>query len=131
MQLREIGVDYNMFVASASQLNRSAVNATHQDHSQIAGGISKINESDIYVSIIMNDAMRAAGEMIWFLQKTRNSNGVGNQVYLKWVAERLRIVDQHEQEQPKGLLLNKRSDAESSSENTSTGGGLMGLMDLS
>ena len=129
MQLREVAVDYNMFCASASQLNRSAVNATHHDHSQISGGISKINESDIYVSIVMNDAMRAAGEMIWNLQKTRNSSGVGNQVYLKWDANHLRILDQDDRDSPQGLTLNTRRSSEPE-ETEEVGGGLTSLMKL-
>lgn len=130
MQLREVAVDYNMFCASASQLNRSAVNATHHDHSQISGGISKINESDIYVSIIMNDAMRAAGEMIWNLQKTRNSSGVGNQVYLKWDAQHLRILDQDELQRPSGLTLNTKISREEDEETINSGSGLLGLQNI-
>ena len=128
MQLREVGVDYNMFVASASQLNRTAVNATHHDHSQIAGGISKINESDIYVSIVMNPAMRAAGEMIWNIQKTRNSDGDGSQVLLAWRAERLRILDPDGAETSKGLTLNTRVSTDNVEDEVSNESGLMGLM---
>lgn len=92
-QIRDIGVQYNFVVATASQLNRSAVKATQQDHSQIAGGISKINTTDVYWSILFNDAQRAKGEIAFVLQKTRNSDGVGKTVYLKWDAKHLRILD--------------------------------------
>jgi replicative DNA helicase len=95
-QLRDIGVEYNMYTATASQLNRSAVGATNHDHSQIAGGISKINECDVYWSIIFTDAMRAAGEMSFVFQKTRNSDGVGNTVHLKWDPVHLRILNQND-----------------------------------
>lgn len=92
-QLRQVGVDYNMYLATASQLNRSAVKASadEHDHSQIAGGISKINISDIYMSIIMTDEMREIGEIVFILLKTRNSDGVGSQIHLKWDSQFLRI----------------------------------------
>lgn len=92
-QLRDIGVRHNMIVATASQLNRSAVNATQQSHDQIAGGISKINTCDVYWSIQMNETMRAKGEICFHFQKTRNSDGVGKTVYLTWDAKHLRILD--------------------------------------
>lgn len=108
-QVRDMGDKYNMFIATASQLNRQAVNATHHDHSQIAGGISKINETDIYISIICTDTMRAAGEMTYQLQKTRNSDGCGQAVHLKWDHKYLRILDQ-DGNGAGGLKFNKRSD---------------------
>lgn len=92
-QLRDIAVSYNLVVATASQLNRSSVKAKEHDHSQIAGGISKINTTDVYWSIYFNETQRARGEIGFHLQKTRNSDGVGKTVYLKWDATHLRIVD--------------------------------------
>lgn len=96
-QLRDIGVEYDLCVATASQLNRSAVNAKTHDHSQIAGGITKINEADTYISILMNDIMRAQGEMNFFFQKTRNSDGVGNIVPMNWDKRNLLITDSNRQ----------------------------------
>lgn len=107
-QLRQIGVDDNMIVATASQLNRSAVGATHHDHSQIAGGISKINVSDVYWSIVMTDAQKAAGEMLFNFQKTRNSDGVGKSLYMKWNSTHLRVLDGDGSGPPSGLTFNKR-----------------------
>lgn len=92
-QIRDIGVEFNLLVASASQLNRSAVNAKQHDHSQIAGGISKINTADVYISINMTEQMQAAGEIAFVFQKTRNSDGAGKVVYLKWDSKHLRIID--------------------------------------
>jgi len=106
-QLRQIGVDHNMFIATASQLNRSAVNATEHNHSQIAGGISKINVADVYWSIIMTEEMRAMGKIVFILQKTRNSDGLGVQVHLKWDGKYLRIVDE-EGDEPTPLTFNKK-----------------------
>lgn len=109
-QLRDIAVEYNMYVCTASQLNRDAVKATTHDHSHIAGGISKINESDVYISIVMTESMKAAGQIVFTFQKTRNSDGVGHQVYLKWDGKHLRIRDQ-DNESKQGLTLNKREDS--------------------
>lgn len=106
-QLRDIGVRHNMFIATASQLNRSAVNATHQSHDQIAGGISKINTADIYWSILMSESMRAKGEICFHLQKTRNSDGVGKTVYLTWDAKHLMIKDRQTTSSG-GLIFNKK-----------------------
>ena len=92
-QLRNIANDYNAFMVTASQQNRGAVNQTDLNHSHIAGGISKINTTDVYVSIIMNDAMRAAGEIAFMFLKTRSSDGVGKTIYLKWNGTTLRITD--------------------------------------
>ncbi len=110
-QLRQIGVDYNMFVATASQLNRSAIGATDHNHSQIAGGISKINVADVYWSIIMTEQMRAAGEVVFILQKTRNSDGLGKQILLKWDSKTLRILD-NDDDKPKPLIFNKKDKKE-------------------
>lgn len=106
-QLRDIGVEYNMFIATASQLNRDAVKATSHDHSHIAGGISKINESDVYWSIVMTESMRAQGQVAFTFQKTRNSDGVGKTIYLRWDGKRLRILDQ-DSDNGKGLEFKKK-----------------------
>lgn len=105
-QLRDIAVDNNMYLATASQLNRSAVGATDHDHAQIAGGISKINEADVYWSIIFNKQLKAMNKIIFILQKTRNSDGVDTQVHLKWEPKYLRIVDDDESIASKPLQIN-------------------------
>jgi len=92
-QFRNLGNDYNAFLATASQQTRMAVTAPviHQGH--IAGGISKVNTTDNYFSVIMTDAMKAAGEMAFYGLKTRSSDGVGKSVQLKWDNNSLRITD--------------------------------------
>jgi KaiC/GvpD/RAD55 family RecA-like ATPase len=90
-QLCQILVDYNMIGITASQQNRSAVTASDLNHSHIAGGISKINTTDIYVSIIFNETLKAAGEMHWEFLKTRSADGVGKRVEMKWNNRALRI----------------------------------------
>jgi len=90
-ELREIGEDYNAWIVTASQQNRGAVTAGDLNHSHIAGGISKINTTDVYVSIIMNDSMRAQGDMNMQFLKTRTSGGVGETVKVQFNTKTLRI----------------------------------------
>lgn len=90
-QLRDIGFDYNMFVVTASQQNRSAIDAQELNHSHIAGGLTKVNTVDVYVSIIMTPTMKASGEIGFAFLKTRSSDGVGKTIYLQWDNNSLRI----------------------------------------
>ena len=90
-QVHQILDDYDMIGITASQQNRSAVTATDLNHSHIAGGITKINTTDIYASIIFNDLMKAAGEIHIEFLKTRSSDGVGKRIELKWNNTALRV----------------------------------------
>jgi len=90
-ELRNIAVELNTVVITASQLNRSAVGAESINHSHIAGGISKVNTCDVYITIILSETLKAAGEVAFHYQKTRNSDGVGKTTYLKWDPTSLRI----------------------------------------
>lgn len=92
-QLRDIGFDYNMFIATASQQNRAAIDAQQLNQGHIAGGISKVNTVDVYISVILTPTMKAAGEIGFVFLKTRNSDGAGKTVYLKWINNSLRIVN--------------------------------------
>ena len=92
-QLRDIGFEYNMFIATASQQNRSAIDAQELNQGHIAGGISKVNTVDVYISIILTPTMKASGEIGFALLKTRNSDGVGKTCFLKWDNKSLRILN--------------------------------------
>lgn len=83
-QLRDIGFEYNMFIATASQQNRSAIDAQELNQGHIAGGLTKVNTVDVYISIILTPTMKAAGEVGFAFLKTRSSDGVGKTVFLKW-----------------------------------------------
>jgi len=86
-ELRSIANEFDLIMITASQMNRSALQLENiQDLGQanIAGGISKINTTDNLVAIIQNDQMKARGEMMFKLLKTRSSNGVGNFYMLKF-----------------------------------------------
>jgi hypothetical protein len=105
-QLRQILIDYDMIGITASQQNRGAVTATDLNHSHIAGGISKINTTDTYVSIIMTDTMKAAGEIAFQFLKTRSSDGVGKTIYLRW--NRLALRVENREQSKDSLTLNKK-----------------------
>lgn len=90
-QLRDILFDYNMFGATASQQNRSAIDAQELNHSHIAGGLTKVNTVDWYVSIILTPTMKAAGEIGFAFLKSRSSDAVGKTIYLQWDNNSLRI----------------------------------------
>lgn len=92
-ELRSIANEYNLLMVSASQMNRSAIGAEDIDQSNIAGGLSKINTCDNLVAIIQTEAMKAAGEYMLKLVKTRNSGGVGKILMLRWNPISLRVTD--------------------------------------
>lgn len=92
-ELREIGEDYNAWMVSASQQNRGAITAAELHQGHIAGGISKINTTDVSVSIIMTDKMRHEGSIGFQFLKTRTSGGVGKTVYSGFNPKTLRITD--------------------------------------
>jgi len=92
-QLRQIGVDYNAAIITASQLNRSAVGEATQNHSHIAGGISKINEADTFITLYMDEVMKSSNQMNMNFQKTRNSDGVGSSVQMTFDGKTLKIHD--------------------------------------
>lgn len=100
-QLRQILIDYNMVGITASQLNRSAVNTVEHNHSHIAGGISKINTTDYFVTILLTETMKAQGLISFQFGKTRSSDAVGKTIHMGWDRSCLRVTVR--QEKTKGL----------------------------
>jgi len=92
-ELAEIAFDYDCICISASQQNRDGIKATTPDQSIIAGGISKINTVDNYISIYMNPEMRLKGELFLYYLKTRSSSAVGSMTQLVFNPENLIISD--------------------------------------
>lgn len=92
-QLAEVGYDYNAIMLSASQQNREALRLTSPDQGVIAGGITKVNTVDNYISIFMDNNMRVNGDMAIFFLKTRSSSAVGTSIHLKFNADNLQITD--------------------------------------
>lgn len=87
-QLRAIGNSYyNMFMATASQENRGAINETEKSQAHIAGGLSKVNTVDYYVSIIMTDGMRAMNVADFQFVKARSAGCTGQRAGMEWNAD--------------------------------------------
>ena len=95
-EMRNYAREGNFLMASASQLNRGAVEEIEFDHSHIAGGISKINTCDNLMGIFTSNAMRERGRYQLQFMKTRSSSGVGQKVDLKFDPDTLLIVDLEE-----------------------------------
>ena len=85
--------DYNAIGISASQQNREALKTNAPDQSVIAGGMTKVNTVDNFISLFMTSELRAKGEIMAFFLKTRSSDGVGKMVMLAFDAFCLRITD--------------------------------------
>lgn len=94
-QLAEVGHMYNAIVLSASQQNREALRMASPDQGVIAGGITKVNTVDNYISIFMDPKMRLQGEMMIYFLKTRSSSAVGSSMMLSFNADNLQIHDQN------------------------------------
>jgi replicative DNA helicase len=98
-ELRNLAVERNCILVTASQLNRGAVEEVEFDHSHISGGLSKIQTADNVFGIFTSRAMRERGRYQIQLMKTRSSSGVGQKVDLEFNLESLRITDLPEDEQ--------------------------------
>ncbi len=92
-ELRNFAVEGNYLFATASQLNRSAVDEIEFDHSHIAGGLSKIQTADNVIAIFTSRIMRERGRVQIQFMKTRSSSGVGQKVELDFDINTLRIQD--------------------------------------
>ena len=98
-ELRNLAVERNILLVTASQLNRGAVEEIEFDHHHIAGGISKIQTADNVVGIFTSNAMRERGRYQIQFMKTRSSSGVGSKVDLKFNPDTLRVEDLDEDEE--------------------------------
>ena len=98
-ELRNLAIELNVLMITASQLNRAAVEEIEFDHSHISGGISKINTADNVFGIFTSRAMRERGRYQIQLMKTRSSSGVGQKIDLDFNVESLRITDPGEEGQ--------------------------------
>ncbi len=92
-ELRNFAVEHDILLATASQLNRSAVEEVEFDHSHISGGLSKIQTADNVIGIFTSQAMRERGRYQVQFMKTRSSSGVGQKVDLNFDIAGLRITD--------------------------------------
>ena len=92
-EMRNFAVENDILFATASQLNRSAVEEVEFDHSHISGGLSKIQTADNVIGIFTSQAMRERGRYQVQFMKTRSSSGVGQKVDLAFDIGGLRIKD--------------------------------------
>ena len=90
--------DHKLFMVTASQLNRSAVDEVEFTHANIAGGISKIMTCDNLFGIWTSKLTRERGRYQLQLLKTRTSAGVGEKVNLSYDITSMRIFDLDEDE---------------------------------
>ena len=98
-ELRNLAVDLNSLLITASQLNRASVEEIEFDHSHISGGLSKIQTADNVIGIFTSRAMRERGKYQIQFMKTRSSSGVGHKVDLEFNIDTLRILDLAEDEE--------------------------------
>jgi archaellum biogenesis ATPase FlaH len=92
-ELRNLAVESQMLMATASQLNRASVEEIEFDHSHIAGGLSKVQTADNVFGIFTSRAMKERGRYQLQFMKTRSSSGVGQKVDLEFDLDTLRIRD--------------------------------------
>ena len=92
-ELRNLVVEKQCVLATASQLNRASVEEIEFDHSHISGGLSKIQTADNVIGIFTSRAMKERGRYQIQFMKTRSSSGVGQKVDLELDVDSLRIRD--------------------------------------
>lgn len=92
-ELRHLALEFDIPLATASQLNRQSVETSDFDHSHIAGGISKINTADGVFAIFASSAMKENGKIQLQFLKTRNSSSVGQKIDLGYDPICMRISD--------------------------------------
>jgi KaiC/GvpD/RAD55 family RecA-like ATPase len=98
-ELRNIAIELDVLMVTASQLNRGSHDEIEFGHNHIAGGISKINTADNVIAIFTTISMKESGRYQIQFMKTRSSAGVGSKVDLKFDIASLRIVDLEEGEE--------------------------------
>ena len=105
-ELRNLSVELDTLLVTASQLNRTAVEEIEFDHSHIAGGLSKVQTADNVLGIFTSAPMRERGRYQIQFMKTRSSSGVGQRVDLQFDIESLKISDlpEGEEEQASEVL---------------------------
>ena len=92
-ELRGLAAEYDVLMASASQLGRSSVDEADHNHSMIQGGMSKIQTCDNLVSIYCSPAMRERGEYQFQFLKTRSSAGTHRKITLMLDKDSLRLYN--------------------------------------
>lgn len=97
-ECRAVAAEFDCCMVSASQAGRAAIEAEEHNQGHIQGGYSKVQTADNLIMIIQSDQMRAAGEYVLKLLKTRSSGGVGKQLMLSWNPISLRVMNANKNE---------------------------------
>lgn len=92
-ELRNLAVELNVLMVTASQLNRSSYDDVEFGHNAISGGLSKIMSADNVFGIFTTTTMRENGRYQLQFMKTRSSSGVGSKIDLGFNNKTLRIYD--------------------------------------
>ena len=122
-ELRNLATELEIVLATASQLNRGAVDEVEYDHSHIAGGLSKIQTADNVIGIFSSKLMRERGRMQIQFMKTRSSSGVGSKLDLKFDINSLKISDMDEdelEEKPENIYESIKRKSELQEEETTS-----------
>lgn len=107
-ELRNLAVELQILLVTASQLNRNSHESVDFGHEHISGGISKINTADNVIAIFTTTQMRESGRYQVQFLKTRSSSGVGSKVDLAFDPRTLKLSDLDE-DQTSALSENTRS----------------------
>ncbi len=92
-ELRAMATQGNYLFATASQLNRGAVESVEFDHSHISCGLSKIQTADNVIGIFNSMTMRERQRVQIQFMKTRSSSAVGTKLELQFNTDTLLITD--------------------------------------
>jgi hypothetical protein len=95
-ELRGLGMEENIIVATACQINRGGFEELNPTAANISGGLSKAMTADLVVNVHNTPAARERGEITFMFMKTRNSGGVGKHIPLNFDINTLRITDKED-----------------------------------
>lgn len=125
-ELRNLAIDLDCILLTASQLNRNSYESTDYDGASVAGGISKLNTADNMLAIFTTPSMKESGRYQFQFMKTRSSSGVGTKVDMAYNPETLRITDLEDDDEDEAdtmtttrLLHNLKNKSKSSKGNNS------------
>lgn len=96
-EVRAIGFDLNCIMVSGAQLEKNATELINDGkkmtQSNVQGGSSKIQTSDLGIALCQSEAMAQMNEVRFEFPKHRNSSAGMKQVTLNWNKETCRISD--------------------------------------
>lgn len=92
-EIRNLSVEFNCPILSASQHTKDAENVKELNQSNLSGGKYKSNISDLLVYIISPPSMKQQGFMDLHIMKNRTSDGVGKIVNMLWDSNSMRIYE--------------------------------------